>query len=43
MRPFRHGGNGYISSWGSARIALELLEKALSGKYVSETGAEADS
>lgn len=26
---FRHGGYGYISSWGSASIALDLLESVL--------------
>ena len=31
----RHGGGGYQSSWGSASIALELLEKALAS--ASET------
>ena len=25
----RHGGYGYISSWGSASVALDLLEGAL--------------
>lgn len=25
----RHGGGGYQSSWGTANIALDLLEKAL--------------
>jgi aromatic ring-opening dioxygenase LigB subunit len=27
----RHGGYGYISSWGSASVALNLLESALAG------------
>lgn len=29
---YGHGGYGYISSWGSARLALELLEDAMCKK-----------
>lgn len=28
---YGHGGDGYIASFGSARVVLELLEKALAG------------
>ncbi|KAJ7838453.1 hypothetical protein B0H14DRAFT_2513208 [Mycena olivaceomarginata] len=28
---YRHGGSGYESSWGSAELAVELLQRALEG------------
>ncbi len=27
----RHAGSGFQSSWGSAAVAVELLEKAIAG------------
>lgn len=35
----RHSGSGYLSSWGSASIAAELLEQGLDGKNVTRASA----